>query len=362
MTSELASQAPPWMIGSIRRPSDWEPSDYFLSPAVQKSEASQSEHSQGYLQHLTLTAKVLLILGLLALGYVVLQHRDSVLELLDRGVSIRNQLGWWYPVLYFLVHLSAIIFLVPAELVTISGGFLFTYDSYFGYKVGIAVATLVTTASLCLGTTLLFFVSRKLLKGRLMPYVRHSLLLNAFLDVLTEGGLCLAITLRLVPIMPFSLGNVLFGLTDLPFWPVLISVLGTLPGTFLFCWIGADCQNVRSILAGERQSDIRDTVVTVGTLLSIAVIVYYLVTRIRLRLTLAAEGKVDKAKSVLSSSTFRPYRPLRTRDWINSSPSDDHFIPKRSIRPSNNAKRQVRIELDPMELDSNVPSSFPVMV
>eukprot|EP01054_Gregarina_sp_Poly1_P009567 Gregarina_sp_Poly_1__9566@NODE_603_length_7215_cov_45_250000_g184_i1_p3_GENE_NODE_603_length_7215_cov_45_250000_g184_i1NODE_603_length_7215_cov_45_250000_g184_i1_p3_ORF_typecomplete_len241_score16_15SNARE_assoc/PF09335_11/1_1e06_NODE_603_length_7215_cov_45_250000_g184_i164527174 len=218
MTSELASQAPPWMIGSIRRPSDWEPSDYFLSPAVQKSEASQSEHSQGYLQHLTLTAKVLLILGLLALGYVVLQHRDSVLELLDRGVSIRNQLGWWYPVLYFLVHLSAIIFLVPAELVTISGGFLFTYDSYFGYKggqpflftfcfpnsVGIAVATLVTTASLCLGTTLLFFVSRKLLKGRLMPYVRHSLLLNAFLDVLTEGGLCLAITLRLVPIMPFS--------------------------------------------------------------------------------------------------------------------------------------------------------------
>ena len=45
--------------------------------------------------------------------------------------------------------------------------------------------------------------------------------------------------LRLSPAMPFSLGNYLFGLTAIRFWPyVFTSWLFMLPGTFMYVYLG----------------------------------------------------------------------------------------------------------------------------
>eukprot|EP01055_Gregarina_sp_Pseudo9_P001279 Gregarina_sp_Pseudo_9__1278@NODE_184_length_3775_cov_18_334850_g167_i1_p2_GENE_NODE_184_length_3775_cov_18_334850_g167_i1NODE_184_length_3775_cov_18_334850_g167_i1_p2_ORF_typecomplete_len352_score53_50SNARE_assoc/PF09335_11/3_6e15SNARE_assoc/PF09335_11/9_1e02DUF2275/PF10039_9/2_8e02DUF2275/PF10039_9/4_2e03DUF2275/PF10039_9/2_6MadM/PF03818_13/1_7e03MadM/PF03818_13/0_82FtsL/PF04999_13/7_6e03FtsL/PF04999_13/0_56DUF3357/PF11837_8/3e02DUF3357/PF11837_8/1_5e04DUF3357/PF11837_8/1_9_NODE_184_length_3775 len=311
---------------------------------VSPSGGDASHRRSCLLRALALALKISLALAVVGLGYLCAKHKDSVLALLDKGVAFRNRLGWWYPVLYFAVHFAAITFFIPAELVTISGGFLFTYDSYFGYKAGIAVATLVTTASLCLGTALLFFVSRNLLKARLLPHLRHLTLMQAFLDVLSDGGLWLALLLRLVPVMPFSLGNVIFGLTDLPFPSVLLSVIGTLPGTFLFCWIGADCTNIQSILEGRRESDTRDTLVTAFTLVLLAILVFYIVSQIRQRIATAAENKVEMQTSQQSKllTSQRQYLSLSTH-WRISTPLSK---PNReSWYPQNNEEEPSKVHV-----------------
>eukprot|EP01055_Gregarina_sp_Pseudo9_P001241 Gregarina_sp_Pseudo_9__1240@NODE_181_length_3804_cov_17_433201_g167_i0_p2_GENE_NODE_181_length_3804_cov_17_433201_g167_i0NODE_181_length_3804_cov_17_433201_g167_i0_p2_ORF_typecomplete_len210_score40_62SNARE_assoc/PF09335_11/2_3e03SNARE_assoc/PF09335_11/3_2e07_NODE_181_length_3804_cov_17_433201_g167_i06671296 len=168
---------------------------------VSPSGGDASHRRSCLLRALALALKISLALAVVGLGYLCAKHKDSVLALLDKGVAFRNRLGWWYPVLYFAVHFAAITFFIPAELVARQMLYISVATA------GIAVATLVTTASLCLGTALLFFVSRNLLKARLLPHLRHLTLMQAFLDVLSDGGLWLALLLRLVPVMPFSVSH-----------------------------------------------------------------------------------------------------------------------------------------------------------
>jgi uncharacterized membrane protein YdjX (TVP38/TMEM64 family) len=88
--------------------------------------------------------------------------------------------------------------------------------------------------------------------------------------------------LRLSPAIPFSLGNYLYGLTSIRFWPyVLSSWIAMLPGTFLYVYLGhAGAQGLQAA-AGETADTGRLVLLGVGLVATIAVTIYVTVLALR---------------------------------------------------------------------------------
>jgi uncharacterized membrane protein YdjX (TVP38/TMEM64 family) len=123
-----------------------------------------------------------------------------------------------------------------AVVLTLAAGFV------FGPWVGTAVA--VTGATV--GATLAFLGARYLFaegaRRRMGPRLRK---LSAGFE---EDGLNYMLFLRLVPVFPFWLVNLAPALTSLPTRTfVLATAVGIVPGTFVYCYLGARLSTLRSL-------------------------------------------------------------------------------------------------------------------
>ncbi len=150
------------------------------------------------------------------------------------------------PVLTSLVYFSLYVLVTAlslpgAAIMTIVSGAL------FGLFWGFLLSSFAST----IGATLAFLASRYLLRDSVQ---------NRFGDKLTvinEGiaidGLFYLFTLRLVPIFPFFLINILMGLTRIKTWAFSwVSQLGMLAGTLIYVNAGtqiAQIENLREILS-----------------------------------------------------------------------------------------------------------------
>jgi uncharacterized membrane protein YdjX (TVP38/TMEM64 family) len=145
-------------------------------------------------------------------------------------VDCINQLGHWRELAFLAAHVVAAAFALPGAVVAIAGGALFgtvwgTVWSVLGATVGAAIA--FSLARTC-GQP---WCQRQFRHQRPMAWLNQRLQTEAFRCVLT---------LRLAPISPFSLMNVLLGLTSVRFMPYLGGTLvGIVPGTLAYTWLGA---------------------------------------------------------------------------------------------------------------------------
>ena len=159
-----------------------------------------------------------------------------------------------YPVkaisLYFALYVLVTALSFPgAAVVTLAGGALF----------GLAMGTLIVSFASAIGATLAFLISRHLLREPIKRRFRKQF------DAIDEGvkrdGIFYLFTLRLVPIFPFFVVNLLMGLTAMRTWTYYwSSQLGMLPGTLVYVNAGTQLGQVESL---------RD-VVSPGILLSFA--------------------------------------------------------------------------------------------
>ena len=140
-------------------------------------------------------------------------------------------------VYYFAAYTIATAVSIPGALIlTLAGGAL------FGLLHGLI---LVSFASTC-GATLAFLASRFFLKEMIQSKFSSSLK-SVNEGIQKEGGFYL-FTLRLVPLFPFFLINLVMGLTPMKaftfFW---ISQLGMLPGTFVYVNAGTQISKIDSL-------------------------------------------------------------------------------------------------------------------
>jgi uncharacterized membrane protein YdjX (TVP38/TMEM64 family) len=138
---------------------------------------------------------------------------------------------------YFLVYvLTTSLSLPGAAVLTLAGGAL------FGLVVGILVVSFAST----LGATLACFVSRFVLRGWVQAKFGDKI---AKVDegIKKEGAFYL-FTLRLIPVFPFWMINLVMGLTGIPlrkfYW---VSQLGMLPGTVVYVNAGRELAKVQSL-------------------------------------------------------------------------------------------------------------------
>jgi uncharacterized membrane protein YdjX (TVP38/TMEM64 family) len=79
------------------------------------------------------------------------------------------------------------------------------------------------------------------------------------LKAMKHQGLKIFLLLRLSPIVPFNVINYIGGVTAISFKDYTLALFGIIPGTILYCFIGA---SAGSLL--ESQDDMKGTVMYVG--------------------------------------------------------------------------------------------------
>ncbi|XP_038712820.1 uncharacterized protein LOC120006803 isoform X2 [Tripterygium wilfordii] len=104
-----------------------------------------------------------------------------------------------------------------------------------GYALFVAVY-----AGLEVAASIAFLIARYFARERILKLVEGNKKFLAIDKAIGENGFRVVTLLRLSPLLPFSLGNYLYGLTSVKFVPyVLGSWLGMLPGTWAYVSAGA---------------------------------------------------------------------------------------------------------------------------
>ncbi|MEK9720115.1 MAG: VTT domain-containing protein, partial [Quisquiliibacterium sp.] len=138
---------------------------------------------------------------------------------------------------YFAAYVAITSLSLPgAALMTLLGGALF----------GLLWGTVVVSIASTLGATLAFVASRFLFSEFIKERHGHRLV-RISRGFERDGGLYL-LTLRLLPVMPFFVVNLLMGLTPIRlrtfFW---VSQIGMLPGTLIYVNVGLQLSQLRSL-------------------------------------------------------------------------------------------------------------------
>lgn len=190
---------------------------------------------------------LLLILAGLGAAYAAGLHRALSFEVLGQRQEVLRALVATHPVLaplaYVAVYAAAAALSLPgAVVITLAGGLL------FGTWLGGACAVLGATA----GAVLLFLAARHALGGWLAS--RAGPLLGRIRPGLERDGFSYLLALRLIPLFPFWLVNLAPALVRMPL-PTFAgaTLLGIIPGTFVFASVGA---GVGAVLADGRQPDL----------------------------------------------------------------------------------------------------------
>jgi uncharacterized membrane protein YdjX (TVP38/TMEM64 family) len=139
--------------------------------------------------------------------------------------------------IYFLVYvLTTALSLPGATVLTLAGGAL------FGLGLGLVVISFAST----IGATCAFLVARFLLRDSIQA--RYGDRLTPILEGFQREGSFYLFTLRLVPLFPFFMINLLMGLTPMKtrafYW---VSQLGMLPGTAVYVNAGTQLAQIESL-------------------------------------------------------------------------------------------------------------------
>lgn len=136
--------------------------------------------------------------------------------------------GLLAPPLYVAVYVVGTVLLVPGAVLTVAGGLLF----------GTLWGGLLTLVAATVGATLAFRGARWVGRGPVERLAGPRI--GAVDQWLGDRGLLAVLTLRLVPLVPFSLANYAAGLTGIRLRDYVVgTAVGIVPGTFAYAALGA---------------------------------------------------------------------------------------------------------------------------
>lgn len=139
--------------------------------------------------------------------------------------------------LFSLIYIVSTALVLPiAALLTLGGGYLF----------GVAAGTLIVTISATVGAVCTFLVVRYLLGNYIQG--RYRTQLSWLNNELAHYGSYYLLALRLMPIVPFFLTNILGGLSSISLITFLwTTALGIIPGTFVYALAGQELGTIQTI-------------------------------------------------------------------------------------------------------------------
>lgn len=165
--------------------------------------------------------------GFGAVGYI---YRDQINAFLTQFSSIIDGYGPAGYALFVAVYSGLEILAIPAIPLTLSAGLLF----------GSFTGTIIVSISGTIAASVAFLIARYFARERILKLVEENPKFLAIDKAIGENSFRVVTLLRLSPLLPFSLGNYLYGLTSVQFVPyVLGSWLGMLPGTWAYVSAGA---------------------------------------------------------------------------------------------------------------------------
>ncbi len=192
-------------------------------------------------EHINKIIIVLVVIGLIALFKILnlgdyfslsyIKESQERFQLLYSENSISVIAG------YMVIYIIATSLSLPgAAVLTLAGGALF----------GLVTGTIIVSFASTIGATLACFVSRFILRDWIQKKFGEKLkAVNEGVD--KEGALYL-FTVRLIPVFPFWLINLVMGLTKMPmktfYW---VSQVGMLAGTIVYVNAGKELAKIDSL-------------------------------------------------------------------------------------------------------------------
>ncbi len=178
-----------------------------------------------------------LVLGLVAFFVFDLDRFISFEALRENRAALLNWVdayGVIAALIYMLIYAVAIAFSLPGGAVlTITGGFLF----------GSAWGTVCVVFAATVGATALFLIAKTSFGDALRAKAGPAL--QRMQDGFQEGALSYLLVLRLVPLFPFFLVNLVPAFLGVSLRVYVIGTfIGIIPGTFVFATVGAGLGSV----------------------------------------------------------------------------------------------------------------------
>ncbi len=138
---------------------------------------------------------------------------------------------------FFLIYVAVTGLSLPgAVIMTLAAGALF----------GLVTGTIIVSFASTIGATLAFLASRYLFREFVTQ--RFSSRLKPFDEGVAKDGAFYLLTLRLVPLFPFFLINLLMGLTTINVWTYYwVSQLGMILGTIVYVNAGTQLARIDSL-------------------------------------------------------------------------------------------------------------------
>ncbi|TDJ70961.1 MAG: TVP38/TMEM64 family protein [Planctomycetota bacterium] len=148
---------------------------------------------------------------------------------------IADMQGWldgfgpWGLAIFALIYVAAAMLFVPGVAITLAAGAL------FGFGWGTAMVSVSSTTAAALA----FLIGRYLARSAIERKAAANPRFRAIDRAIGQNGWKVIALLRLVPLIPFSLSNYIYGLTAIRFWPyVLASWVAMLPTTCMYVYFG----------------------------------------------------------------------------------------------------------------------------
>lgn len=155
--------------------------------------------------------------------------------------ALRTPLGM---VLFIPLYGLWVTLLLPGVWASMLAGVL--YGPWWG--------SAVVFVGACLGAEVVFLLGRHWLRHWAQQRLARFPKLQAVERGVSREGLKLVFLTRLSPAFPFSLLNLAYGLSDVSLRDYSLGLIGILPGTVLFCALGAlagDVARFGEVLSGE---------------------------------------------------------------------------------------------------------------
>ena len=154
-------------------------------------------------------------------------YRETLLNLLDENKII-------FPTLFILIYIVSTALSIPgAVFLTIIAGFLF----------GKYLATIYVAIGATIGASILFIAATTAIKDFFIK--KAGTLLNKISIGFQKNAKCYLLFLRLIPLFPFWLVNIVPALFKIRFSTFLwTTFFGILPGTFVFAQAGTALESI----------------------------------------------------------------------------------------------------------------------
>lgn len=174
---------------------------------------------------------------------------------------------------FVLLYIVATVLLLPGSILTIGAGAVF----------GLVKGFMLVSLGANLGAVAAFLVGRHWARSRVVARLADNPRFTAIDQAVAREGWKIVALIRLSPLIPFVLLNYALGITGVKLRDyVTATLLGMLPGTLLYVYLGAAAGDVAGLGRGEQtRTPLEWTWYAVGLLVTIGVTVY--VTRLASR-------------------------------------------------------------------------------
>jgi uncharacterized membrane protein YdjX (TVP38/TMEM64 family) len=216
--------------------------------------------------------KILLAAVIIAALIAGLRAIHAQQHLLDLVSWIRGA-GWMGLCVFVIAYVCATVLFLPGSILTLGAGFA------YGVGLGTVLVWIAANAGAALAFVLGRTLARKWVAARMEARPRFAAIDRA----VGREGFKIVLLTRLSPVFPFNLLNYAFGLTRVSLRDyVLGSLVGMLPGTVMYVYLGSLITSLSELAAGRTSGGATQQIFYFAGLAATVVVTLY-VTRVARR-------------------------------------------------------------------------------